>query len=127
MDVKTLANTIGHESVETTLNVYAHSSEQMKRDAAKKIDEVIGAVLGAEVTASEASCGDEIGMAQEPTDSADKPKRWNLSPISPSIASAGRALSIRSAKTCGKGDIHQQSTESGSHGISTLIARKSAR
>ena len=39
MDVKTLASTIGHESVETTLNVYAHSSEQMKRDAAKKIDE----------------------------------------------------------------------------------------
>ena len=26
MDVKTLASTIGHESVETTLNVYAHSS-----------------------------------------------------------------------------------------------------
>ena len=65
MDVKTLANTIEHESVETTLNVYAHSSEQMKRDAAKKIDEAIGAVLGAEVTASEASCGDEIGKAQE--------------------------------------------------------------
>lgn len=42
MDVKTLASTIGHESVETTLNVYAHSSEQMKRDAAKKIDESIG-------------------------------------------------------------------------------------
>ena len=45
MDVKTLASTIGHESVETTLNVYAHSSEQMKRDAAKKIDEAIGLSL----------------------------------------------------------------------------------
>ena len=66
MDVKTLASTIGHESVETTLNVYAHSSEQMKRDAAKKIDEAIGTVLGADVNASDASCGDENGEAQEP-------------------------------------------------------------
>lgn len=74
MDVKTLASTIGHESVETTLNVYAHSSEQMKRDAAKKIDEAIGTVLGADVTASDASCGDENGEAQELTNGADKPK-----------------------------------------------------
>ena len=49
----------------TTLNVYAHSSEQMKRDAAKKIDEAIGTVLGADVTASDASCGDENGEAQK--------------------------------------------------------------
>ncbi len=67
MDVKTLASIIGHESVETTLNVYAHSSEQMKRDAAKKIDEAIGTVLGADVTASDASCGDENGEVQELT------------------------------------------------------------
>ena len=67
MDVKTLASTIGHESVETTLNVYAHSSDQMKRDAVKKIDEAIGTVLGADVTASDASCGDENGEVQELT------------------------------------------------------------
>ena len=41
MDVKTLASTIGHESVETTLNVYAHSSDEMKRAAAKKIDQTL--------------------------------------------------------------------------------------
>ena len=58
----------------TTLNVYAHSSEQMKRDAAKKIDEAIGTVLGADVSDSNASCGDENGEAEEPTNSADKPK-----------------------------------------------------
>ena len=49
----------------TTLNVYAHSSEQMKRDAAKKIDEAIGTVLGADVTASDTAGGDENGEAQE--------------------------------------------------------------
>ena len=74
MDVKTLASTIGHESVETTLNVYAHSSEQMKRDAAKKIDEAIGTVLGADVTASDTFCGDKNGEAQRSTNGADKPK-----------------------------------------------------
>ena len=37
------------------MNVYAHSSEQMKRDAAKKIDEAIGTVLGADVAAYDAS------------------------------------------------------------------------
>lgn len=74
MDVKTLASTIGHESVETTLNVYAHSSEQMKRDAANKIDEAIGTVLGADVAASDASCGDGNVIAEEPVDGADQPK-----------------------------------------------------
>lgn len=80
MDVKTLASTIGHESVETTLNVYAHSSEQMKRDAAKKIDEAIGTVLGADVTASDASCDDENGKAEEPADGADQPKATVFEP-----------------------------------------------
>ena len=64
----------------TTLNVYAHSSEQMKRDAAKKIDEAIGTVLGADVTASDASCGDETGEAQESTNGADTPKTVEFKP-----------------------------------------------
>ncbi len=46
MDVKTLACTIGHESVETTLNVYAHISEKMKMDAADRIDNAIGTATG---------------------------------------------------------------------------------
>ena len=89
MDVKTLASTIGHESVETTLNVYAHSSEQMKRDAAKKIDEAIGTVLGADVTASEASCGDENGEAQEPTSDANKPITVEFKPYQPKYRKRG--------------------------------------
>lgn len=46
MDVKTLASTIGHESVETTLNVYAHTSEKMKQDAADRIDSTLGTATG---------------------------------------------------------------------------------
>jgi hypothetical protein len=89
MDVKTLASTIGHESVETTLNVYAHSSEQMKRDAAKKIDEAIGTVLGADVTASDASCGDENSEAQESTNGAEKPKTMEFKPYQPKYRKRG--------------------------------------
>ena len=89
MDVKTLASTIGHESVETTLNVYAHSSEQMKRDAAKKIDEAIGTVLGADVTDSDATCGDENGEAQEPTNGANKPKTVEFKPYQPKYRKRG--------------------------------------
>ena len=128
MDVKTLASTIGHESVETTLNVYAHSSEQMKLDAAKKIDEAIGTVLGADVSDSDASCGDENGEAQKnPRTVRTSLKQWNLSLTSPNIASAEQALSTRSVRTCGKGDIPLPSTASVSLGTSTLITRKSAR
>ena len=73
----------------TTLNVYAHSSEQMKRDAAKKIDEAIGTVLGADVTASDASCGDENGEGQEPTNNADKPKTVEFKPYQPKYRKRG--------------------------------------
>ena len=127
MDVKTLASAIGHESVDTTLNVYAHSSEQMKRDAAKKIDEAIGTVLGADLTASDASCGDKNGEAQEPTNDTDKPKTVELGHTSPNIANAEQALSTRSARMCGKGDIPRRSTVSALHETSMQIARTSAR
>ena len=89
MDVKTLASAIGHESVETTLNVYAHSSEQMKRDAAKKIDEAIGAVLGADVTAFDALCADENGEGQEPATGANKPKTVEFKPYQPKYRKRG--------------------------------------
>lgn len=65
----------------TTLNVYAHSSEQMKRDAARKIDEAIGTVLGADTTASDTLCGDENGNAEESADGADQPKATVFEPF----------------------------------------------
>ncbi len=89
MDVKTLASTIGHESVETTLNVYAHSSEQMKRDAAKKIDETIGTVLGANVSEYNASDADENSTIQECPNNADKPKTVEFKPYQPKYRKRG--------------------------------------
>ena len=42
MDVKTLSTVIGHASSSTTLNVYAHVTDEMRRTAAVKIDRGIG-------------------------------------------------------------------------------------
>ncbi len=44
MDVKTLSTIIGHVSSATTLNVYAHVTDDMQRQAADKIDRGIGKV-----------------------------------------------------------------------------------
>ena len=53
MDVKTLAATIGHASVETTLNIYSHVTDEMQKNAAQKIDQTIGAVTGVQATCEE--------------------------------------------------------------------------
>lgn len=42
MDVKTLSAVIGHVSSTTTLNVYSHITDEMRRTAALKIDRGIG-------------------------------------------------------------------------------------
>ena len=42
MDIKTLASTIGHESVETTLNIYSHTTDEGMRQAAERIDRAMG-------------------------------------------------------------------------------------
>ncbi len=42
MDVKTLSATIGHMSVATTLDIYAHSTDTMKKQAAQRIDAGFG-------------------------------------------------------------------------------------
>ena len=41
MDVKTLSTVIGHVSSATTLNVYAHVTDEMQQKAADKIDRAI--------------------------------------------------------------------------------------
>jgi hypothetical protein len=89
MDVKTLASTIGHESVETTLNVYAHSSENMKRDAAKKIDEAIGTVLGSAGGDSDAPCGEENGKEQETEKGVKTPQTAEFKPYKPKCRRPG--------------------------------------
>ena len=61
----------------------------MKRDAAKKIDEAIGTVIGADVTASDASCGDENSETQEPTNDTDKLKTVEFKPYQPKYRKRG--------------------------------------
>lgn len=41
MDIKTLSTIIGHVSTATTLNIYAHVTDEMRRTAAAKIDQGI--------------------------------------------------------------------------------------
>ena len=41
MDIKTLSAVIGHVSSSTTLNIYAHVTDEMRRTAAMKIDQGI--------------------------------------------------------------------------------------
>lgn len=42
MDVKTLSAMLGHVSAATTLDIYAHITDDMQRTAAANIDRVIG-------------------------------------------------------------------------------------
>lgn len=79
MDVKTLASTIGHESVETTLNVYAHTSERMKQDAAKQIESTIGMATGEKF----ALCGDEKSGEQLCENKAEQAPRRVFEPYKP--------------------------------------------
>lgn len=44
MDIKTLSTIIGHASAETTLDIYAHSTDEMQRNAAISIDQGIAGV-----------------------------------------------------------------------------------
>lgn len=104
MDVKTLACTIGHESVETTLNVYSHATDEGMRTAAKTIDRTIGTLAGAYAEFEGGECEDE----QVPTEAHQNPRQGrNLSLIKANTDGREQARSIKSARTCGKVDTLQ--------------------
>ena len=65
MDIKTLANVIGHESVETTLNVYSHVTDEGMRSAAKAIDKALSLAVGAPDSAS-AYDDEDYGKPEKP-------------------------------------------------------------
>ena len=65
MDVKTLAVTIGHASVETTLNIYSHVTDEMQKNAAQKIDQTIGAVTGVRASCEADASGEEQRNSKE--------------------------------------------------------------
>ena len=58
IDIKTLAEILGHNTVATTINTYTHSTAEMQAAAAQKIDRAIAGVEAAE---------------EEPTETADTP------------------------------------------------------
>ena len=76
MDVKTLASTIGHESVETTLNVYSHTTDEGMRTAANRIDRAMGAISG--VTGE--NDGTQGAVEQTPETRPQKPPREKFEP-----------------------------------------------
>ena len=73
----------------TTLNVYAHSSEQMKRDAARKIDENIGTALGADLSAKTAPQASENGTTGNSSAENNTPKTPKFEPYKPKYRKRG--------------------------------------
>ena len=80
MDVKTLSTIIGHTSSATTLNIYAHVTSDMQRQAAVKIDQGIGK---AEVTESAPATKPKAVMTDfQPT--RKRRRRWGTGSLNQS-------------------------------------------
>lgn len=60
--------------------MYAHSSEQMKRDAARKIDETIGAILGADMSEYKAPFAEQNECGEELKNGTNQPKKPKFEP-----------------------------------------------
>ena len=73
IDVKTLAEILGHTTVATTLNTYTHSTAKMQKVAAKRIDRVIGGVDD-EDTEEGNNTTAEVPNAEEPAFEPSKGK-----------------------------------------------------
>ena len=91
MDVKTLASTIGHESVETTLNVYSHTTDEGMRAAAQRIDRAMGQsrALRTKITAPKA------WESKHPTQDRKSHHARNLSLVRASTDGREQVRSIR--------------------------------
>ena len=70
MDIKTLSAMIGHESAETTLNIYSHITDTMRKQAAARIDREIA---GADTPIPEPEAEGKASE-QPPTDQPTEPK-----------------------------------------------------
>ena len=111
MDVKTLSTIIGHVSSSTTLNIYAHVTDEMQRTAAAKIDRGIAK--------SEA--------AQEVDTAPRNPPPSPSSPTRASAASPAPAVSARSTTTSGRAATPLPLTESAWPGTSTPLPRRNVK
>ena len=101
--IKTPLCLIGHESVETTLNVYSHATEEGMRMAANRIDMAMGikSAIKTENNATEKEVGQytEINLKSR--------HERNLSLVRANIEGKEQARYIRLVKTCGKDGIRQ--------------------
>jgi integrase len=52
VDLKTVSNTLGHSTISTTADIYAHVTDSLMRDAADRIDEAVSSALRREKSAS---------------------------------------------------------------------------
>lgn len=78
MDVKTLSAMIGHVSSQTTLDIYLHSTEEMQRQAARKID---GGIAQNDVSNAE--------VEQTPNQDTNKPCKAKFEAVENKIRKAG--------------------------------------
>ena len=64
IDIKTLAEILGHNTVATALNTYTHSTAQMQKSAARRIDRTIGGV--SDEVEQDINTTAEVSSATEP-------------------------------------------------------------
>lgn len=103
MDVKMLASTIGHESVETTLNIYAHSTDEMKRTAARKIDQAMGTEQDTHTSKESAMCGTEDETTEQHVDAKQMPSKPKFEPYVPNRRPAGTGYIKQLSANCWQG------------------------
>lgn len=105
MGAKTVSTIIGHVSISTTLNIYAHVTDEMRRTAAIKIDQSIGKA--------------DSGRAK--TDVVPrKPAPSTFRPYKGQRRKPGAGSSHRSTTSCGRDTIHLSGpTEKDTHVSST--------
>lgn len=95
MDVKTLAATIGHTSVETTLDVYSHVTEEMQRTAAQKLEKTVGAVTNVQALYGDKGATDAY--------TPPKPPRAEYKPYTGKIRRPGTGYIKQLSPNCWQG------------------------
>ena len=109
MDVKTLSTVIGHVSSATTLNVYAHVTDEMRQKAADNIDRAI--------------TGTEPPQEKE----LKPPGSTAFQPVKGKYRKPGTGCIPSSMTTCGRAATPPRSTGSAWPGTSTRKQKPSAR
>ena len=71
LDIKTLADILGHTTVATTINTYTHSTAELQAAAAKKIDRAIASV---EEEKEEVDAADEVPSEEKAVFEPDEGK-----------------------------------------------------